>query len=78
MFQLGAIAPLCNLLEVKEPEAVLVVLDGLSNIFAAAQKMGDLEKVLVHVEECGGLDRIEDLQSHDNVSIYYKSLEILF
>lgn len=75
--QFGAIAPLCNLLEAKEPKTILVVLDGLANILAAAEKMGELEKVSLHVEECGGLDRIEALQSHDNVEIYHKSLAIL-
>jgi importin subunit alpha-2 len=75
--QFGAIAPLCTLLEAKEPKTILVVLDGLANILAAAEKMGELEKVSLHVEECGGLDRIEALQSHDNVEIYHKSLAIL-
>ena len=75
--QFGAIAPLCGLLDAKEPKTVLVVLDGLANILAAAEKMGELEKVSHHVEECGGLDRVEALQSHDNVEIYHKSLAIL-
>ncbi len=72
--QFGAVAPLCNLLEAKEPKTILVALDGLANILDAAEKMGELEKVLFHVEECGGLDRIEALQSHANVEIYLKSL----
>jgi importin subunit alpha-2 len=50
------------------------VLDGLTNILAASEKMGELEKVTLHFEECGGLDRIEYLQSHYNVEIYHKSL----
>lgn len=75
--QIGAIAPMCALLEAKDPKTVLVVLDGLANVLAAAEKMNELEKVSLHVEECGGLDRIENLQSHDNVEIYHKSLAIL-
>jgi importin subunit alpha-2 len=47
------------------------------NILVAAEKMGELEKVSLHVEECGGLDCIEALQSHDNVEIYHKTLAIL-
>ena len=47
--QFGAIAPLCGLLDAKEPKTVLVVLDGLANILAAAEKMGELEKVSLHV-----------------------------
>ncbi|XP_046443845.1 importin subunit alpha-5-like isoform X3 [Daphnia pulex] len=76
--QFGVIAPLCALLEAKEDsKTILVVLDGLANILAAAEKMGELEKVTLHVEECGGLDRIEALESHDNVEIYHKFLDIL-
>ena len=76
LWQFDAIAPLCNLLEAMELKTILVVLDGLANILAAAKKMGELEKVLLHVDECGGLDSIEDLQSHDNVEISHKSLAI--
>jgi importin subunit alpha-2 len=49
--QFGAIAPLCTLLEAT-PKIILVVLDGLANILAAAERMGELEKVSLHVEEC--------------------------
>ena len=74
---MGAIAPMCALLDAKDAKTILVVLDGVANVLAAAEKMGELEKVSMHVEECGGLDRIEALQSHDNVEIYHKSLAIL-
>ena len=67
--QFGAIAPLCNLLEVKEPKTILVVLDGLANILAAAEKMGELKNISLLLEECGGLDLIEALQSHDNLKL---------
>jgi len=76
LLQFGAIAPLCTLLEDKDPETVLVVLNGLANMSVAAEKMGELEKVSLDVEECGGLDRIEDLQSHENNEIYHKALAI--
>ena len=75
--QCGVLQPMCALLEVKDAKTVLVVLDGLTNILAAAEKMNELEKVSLHIEECGGLDRIEALQSHDNVEIYHKALAIL-
>jgi importin subunit alpha-2 len=42
------------LLEAKELKTIFkVVLDGLANIFAAAEKIGELEKVSLHVRECG-------------------------
>ena len=75
--QCGVLQPMCALLEVKDAKTVLVILDGLANILAAAEKMNELDKVTLHIEECGGLDRIESLQSHDNVEIYHKALAIL-
>ncbi len=78
LLQFGVITPLCALLEANEPKTILVrVLDGLANILAAAEKMGELENVSLHVEECGGLDRIEDLQFHENDEIYLKAHAIL-
>jgi importin subunit alpha-2 len=38
--------------------------------------MDELKKVSLHVEEFGGLERIEDSQSHANSDIYRKSLSI--
>jgi importin subunit alpha-2 len=76
--QLGVIIPLCALLEAKEDsKTISVVLDSLANILGASEKMGELEKVSLYVEDCGGLDRIEDLQSHENNEIYHKALAIL-
>ncbi len=76
--QLGVIISLCALLEAKEDsKTISVVLDSLANILAASEKMGELEEVSLNVEDCGGLDRIEDLQSHENNEIYHKALAIL-
>ena len=54
-----------------------VVLDGLTNILATAEKLGEVDKVAMMVEECGGLDRIEALQTHENEAIYAKALQII-
>ncbi|CAH1101807.1 unnamed protein product [Psylliodes chrysocephalus] len=75
--ELGALKPMCNLLNSKDYKTVLVVLDGLNNILSAANKLGEVEKVAIMVEECGGLDGIEGLQSHDNEKIYEKALNII-
>lgn len=48
---------------------VQVVLDGLQNILRMAAPEG-LENVTTQIEECGGVDKIENLQNHENEEIY--------
>jgi len=71
----GCIGPLCNLLSVQDSQIINVVLDGLSNILKVA---GDrVEAIAVSIEECGGLDKIENLQNHENADIYKQAFEII-
>ncbi|KAH7511127.1 hypothetical protein JRO89_XSUnG0222900 [Xanthoceras sorbifolium] len=78
----GCVKPLCDLLVCPDPRIVTVCLEGLENIL----KMGEADKeagnttVNVYsemIDECDGLDKIENLQSHDNNEIYEKAVKIL-
>jgi hypothetical protein len=66
---------LCSLLNCKDTQVIQVVLDGLNNMLKLAG--GEVEAVAAMVEECGGLDKIEALQNHENVEIYKLAYEII-
>lgn len=73
----GVLKPFCDLLAAKDDKTVSVVLDGVSNILSTAEKLSETDKVAMMIEECGGLDRIENLQTHENEAIYQKALQII-
>uniref|UniRef100_A0AAR2LDH9 Importin subunit alpha n=1 Tax=Pygocentrus nattereri TaxID=42514 RepID=A0AAR2LDH9_PYGNA len=75
LIQQGVVAPLCGLLEVRDTQVVQVVLDGLKNILLMAGEQASA--VTVIIEECGGLEKIENLQQHENEYIYKLAFEII-
>ncbi|XP_074290853.1 importin subunit alpha-2-like [Silene latifolia] len=79
----GCIKPLCDLLVCPDPRVITVCLEGLENIL----KVGEAEKNIGNtgevnyyaqlIDEAEGLEKIENLQSHDNNEIYEKAVKIL-
>ncbi|KAI8821005.1 armadillo-type protein [Fimicolochytrium jonesii] len=77
----GCIKPLCDLLASQDNKITQVALDGLENIL----KVGDMERVQTHgqnvmanfIEEAMGVDKIYNLQLHDNAEIYKKAYTII-
>jgi hypothetical protein len=72
----GAILPLVNLLQCADPKIIMVALEGLDCILKVGKEPSG-NKHAEAVEECGGLDQIEELQRHDNVEIYHKAQQLL-
>uniref|UniRef100_A0A8C8I7U6 Importin subunit alpha n=1 Tax=Oncorhynchus tshawytscha TaxID=74940 RepID=A0A8C8I7U6_ONCTS len=75
LIQQQVIPPFCNLLTVKDAQVVQVVLDGLSNILKMADD--EAETIANLIEECGGLEKVEQLQNHENEDIYKLAYEII-
>lgn len=77
----GCIPPLCDLLTVMDAKIVQVALNGLENILRLGEQFSKAHSganpYAVMIEECYGLDKIEFLQSHENVEIYQKAFDII-
>ncbi|KAF9579766.1 Importin alpha subunit (Karyopherin alpha subunit) (Serine-rich RNA polymerase I suppressor protein) [Lunasporangiospora selenospora] len=77
----GCIKPLCDILICMDNKIIQVALDGLENIL----KVGELEKdatggvnqYSLFIEECGGMEKINNLQAHSNSEIYRKAYSII-
>ncbi|XP_019873426.1 importin subunit alpha-7 [Aethina tumida] len=77
----NCISPMCDLLTVMDPKIVQVALNGLENILRLgeqdAKSNNGINPYAVLIEECYGLDKIEFLQSHENMEIYQKAFDII-
>jgi len=81
LVNMNCIPPLCELLTVTDIKIVQVALSGLENILRLGQQevktRGGTNSYAILIEECYGLDKIEFLQSHENMEIYQKAFDII-
>jgi hypothetical protein len=76
----AAIPAMCGMLKCGDVKMIMVVLDALDNILKIGRKDAKVTEDNQYsdlVEECGGLDTLEDLQRHENEEIYEKSVRLL-
>uniref|UniRef100_A0A1B6DZ56 Importin subunit alpha n=1 Tax=Clastoptera arizonana TaxID=38151 RepID=A0A1B6DZ56_9HEMI len=75
LIQEGVIPPFCALLSCKDTQVIQVILDGINNMLKMAGNQ--VEALANMIEECEGLDKIENLQNHENIDIYKLAYDII-
>lgn len=75
LIEQGAIPNMCALLGVRDTQIVQVLLDGLNNMLETSKP--DYDAICRMIEDCGGLDKIEELQKHQNKQIYKLAFDII-
>jgi len=76
----GCVPPLVNLLDKPDVRIVSVALEGIENILKCGQRNMNADgsnPFVPVVELCGGVDKIEELQKHENHKIYDVAVKIL-
>lgn len=75
--QAGVLQAFYNLLESKDYLNIINGLIGMAEILGVAEKIGQAEKLAIMIQKFGGLDKIQDLQYHQNERVYEESLAII-
>jgi len=77
----GCIKPLCDLLTCNDPRLVTVALEGIENVLKAGEAESSnnhgSNPYATYVDEAEGLDKLEQLQNHNNEDVYKKAIHIL-
>ena len=77
----GVIKPLCDLLSSMDNKIIMVALDGLENILrvgeADKERNAGINQYALFIEEAGGMEKINNLQIHENEEIYKKCYDII-
>lgn len=69
------IVPICDLLSVDDTSVLHILLEALTKIFE--EYKDDKQSIAIEVESCGGLDKIEALETHENHDIYKIAYELI-
>jgi len=76
----GCVSPLVNLLDRMDAKIVIVALEGLQNILKWGESSKDKEGNNPYssvIELAGGVEKLEQLQRHENQKVYDSALSIL-
>jgi len=71
------VVAICSLLDVSDSKILMVALDALDALLKCDNKSSGLLQVPTLVDECDGLEKLEQLQEHENHAVYSKSVAII-
>ena len=79
---LGVLGSLCSLLQSPDPDLLLAVCDALGAALEAGeqnrQATGGGDNYCAQlIDEAGGVDKLEELQSHENVAVYERASRLI-
>lgn len=82
LVSMACIGPLCALFDCNDAKVVIVAMEGIEKILKVgesdAESMGNgVNMYAQYVEECGGLDKLEAAQHHENIKVYEKASSLL-
>jgi len=74
----GVLEPLSAILSrCTDSRLIIVILDAFKNILNAASTLGEIDTIVVGLEEIGFVDKLEMLQMHENEDVYKNAMLLL-
>jgi hypothetical protein len=71
------VPPLCSLLNVQDSKILMVAMDAIEALLKCDVTSSGLLQVPTMIDEADGLDMLEQLQEHENNTVYAKSVKII-
>mmetsp|Transcript_3142 Transcript_3142/g.7211 ORF Transcript_3142/g.7211 Transcript_3142/m.7211 type:complete len:567 (+) Transcript_3142:89-1789(+) len=77
LVEMGAIDALCGVMGVQDTKIVTVALEAIESILKAGEALSRLNGYVSLIDEVHGIEKIEQLQEHENDEIYEKAIGII-
>ena len=78
LVSLEAIDALCSVLTLSDTRITMVAMEAIENILKVGVRLGSVgEAYPRYLDEAGGIEKLEELQAHENEDIYEKALHII-
>lgn len=76
LVELGALEQLCDLLDVGEVKMLILAMDALEAIIQS-DSSPDKSQFIRLIDNCGGVEKLENLQEHECNEVYAKSVRLI-